>query len=305
MRLEPLYRATFTTPEAWCGAGRPGRDRGAELPDRRGAPAGAPGWPPGRQALCRQETKARTWKRIPRPSRPTDPRAGEAHRVVAAGSGATGSGRYRGRCPRLARVHQAVPGGCRRAARIHHEPAGDQLAEGPRHVEGAHDAEAGGAPVHHLQRHRHRGGEPPNEGPARPPCPKSVACTGSASCSGPLRLCPGHRGAVLRPHPDVHLQVVQQVLRSVLGAGVPHRGGAAGNAIAGPTGPAHPAGARPGSPAGRGPGRVRWHCGGTRGRRPRGAERTHRSRGPRIAPANVVATSLIPVMYVARSRRGR
>ena len=210
---------------------------------------------PGRQAGRRggrpcawQETKARTWKRIPRPSRPTDPRAGEAHRVVAAGSGATGSGRYRGRCPRLARVHQAVPGGCRRAARIHHEPAGDQLAEGPRHVEGAHDAEAGGAPVHHLQRHRHRGGEPPNEGPARPPCPKSVACTGSASCSGPLRLCPGHRGAVLRPHPDVHLQVVQQVLRSVLGAGVPHRGGAAGNAIAGPDGPSPPCGRSPGKP---------------------------------------------------------
>lgn len=43
---------------------------------------------------------------------------------------------------------------------------------------------------------------------------------------------------------------------AVLGAGVPHRGGAAGNAIAGPTGPAHPAGARPGGPAGGGPGRV-------------------------------------------------
>ncbi len=55
-----------------CGAGRPGRDRGAELPDRRGALRGAPAGAPPRRELPAAADRQRPPARLPQ--RPSDSR---------------------------------------------------------------------------------------------------------------------------------------------------------------------------------------------------------------------------------------
>ena len=72
MRLEPLYRATFTTPEAWSVELAPRPDRGAELPDRRGALRGAPVGAPPRRELPAAADRQRPPARLSR--RPSDSR---------------------------------------------------------------------------------------------------------------------------------------------------------------------------------------------------------------------------------------
>ena len=103
MRLEPFYRATFTTPEAWNVERRERRHRGTELPDRRGAA------PSGRLSAARPRTTRGTGRRRARARLPG--RARDRRRRDGACSRGRGA---RARVPRGR--------GTRQRRREHHPP---------------------------------------------------------------------------------------------------------------------------------------------------------------------------------------